>query len=52
VNQNAEDAVVTYPSLHRCNDGEIFSDFVCRPGNGLVIPSTPPPSNVDPNRLT
>ncbi|KAM8710440.1 hypothetical protein ACLKA7_017110 [Drosophila subpalustris] len=50
VNQNAEDTVVTYPSLHRCNDGEIFADFVCRPGNNsLVVPSTTPPAQVDPN---
>ncbi|EDW18333.1 uncharacterized protein LOC6582149 [Drosophila mojavensis] len=54
VNQNLNDSVVIYPSLHRCNDGEIFADFVCRQGN----PSHPDPSNpsnpdqpeiVDPN---
>ncbi|KAL7732605.1 hypothetical protein ACLKA6_013539 [Drosophila palustris] len=53
VNQNAEDTVVTYPSLHRCNDGEIFADFVCRPGNNNnKIPWSqlrPRPPQVDPN---
>ncbi|XP_062135095.1 uncharacterized protein LOC133844845 [Drosophila sulfurigaster albostrigata] len=48
VNQNAEDTVVTYPSLHRCNDGEIFSDYVCRPGNSSSVVPTLSPS-IDPN---
>ncbi|EDV96806.1 uncharacterized protein LOC6556437 [Drosophila grimshawi] len=46
VNQNLNDTVVIYPSLHRCNDGEIFSNFVCSPGNGGMLP--PPVDPVDP----
>lgn len=48
VNQNADDTVVTYPSLHRCNDGEIFQDFVCRNAGSTLVPPTNSPS-VDPN---
>lgn len=49
VNQNLNDTVVIYPSLHRCNDGEIFADFVCRPGNNLPVVPTTQPEIVDPN---
>ncbi|EDV38683.1 uncharacterized protein Dana_GF24908 [Drosophila ananassae] len=53
VNQNLNDSLVIYPSLHRCNDGEIFMDYVCRAGSNVLSPSTDPsnPSEIieDPN---
>ncbi|XP_034658818.1 uncharacterized protein LOC117895346 [Drosophila subobscura] len=50
VNQNLNDTTVIYPSLHRCNDGEIFVDFVCRASSN-VLPQFPsqPETPVDPN---
>ncbi|XP_068142550.1 uncharacterized protein [Drosophila tropicalis] len=54
VKQNLNDTIVIYPSLHRCNDGEIFSDFVCTRGVDTSPPTGSLPggsdaANVDPN---
>jgi len=51
VNQNLNDTIVIYPSLHRCNDGETFVDYVCRSGSNVLPPNTDDPSVIieDPN---
>ncbi|XP_030385766.1 uncharacterized protein LOC115632672 [Scaptodrosophila lebanonensis] len=60
VNQNMNDSMILYPSLHRCADGEVFEQFVCRGSNNLfptqntllnpIMPTMlPDDSDMDPN---
>ncbi|ALC43168.1 CG13806, partial [Drosophila busckii] len=48
VNLNLNDSVIIYPSLHRCNDGEVFDNFGCRADSNVPMETTLRPSE-DPN---